>query len=116
MKKAVKIIAVIATIGLIANLIVLSIGLSNKEITWSVFFSSLLSNIIIVILLWALHYALNRIEILEEKIEKNRLEIASHKKVHREKIKDIYICPVCGCDIYNEEEICPNCKTPCKQV
>ena len=116
MKKAVKIIAIIASIGLIVNFIILCVGLSHKEITWGIFLTSLLSNIIIVILVWALHYALNRIEILAQKVNLTQRDVDLHNRGYsQENPEDMDTCKVCGYQLFPEDEKCPNCNTPREQ-
>ena len=73
-----------------------------------------------LILIWALDNALMRVKLLEEVLEKQGLvnkRITDEVKLgyHEEPKENITYCPVCGYQLFPEDKICPNCKTPKKR-
>lgn len=70
MRKAVKVIAILATLVSIVYFLILCIQLFKHNINWEVLISTIISKVLNLILLWALNNALERIEWLEEDTRK----------------------------------------------
>ena len=114
MRKAVKVIAIIATVGTIVYFIIACMQLANRDINWSTFLTTIISLVLNLILLWALHNALDRIEILEKevfKINDKQRKIDLSKKVEEDN-RPYRQCKECGAIVRTNEEKCPKCNSP----
>ena len=136
MRAAVKVIAIIATLGSIVYFIIACKQLSYQDITWGTFITTICSMVLNLVLLWALHNALARIERLEKDVSKSngslrksdiikmidtsdepRNPVESHSSAEIKKTvnpgdKPYKQCQACGAIERTNEKCCPMCNTP----
>lgn len=120
MNKFVRILAWICTIFYIAFFVATIVLICLKLIDGFTATIWIISELIQLILLWALDNALQRVATLEEILSTQGLrnqKLIDEAKFgyHEEPKENITYCPVCGYQLFPEDKVCPNCKTPTKK-
>lgn len=107
-------ISVIFTVIYIIAVIVFIILAALRLIDWVALVVFIISGAIELILLWALNNALERIEVLENVLNKKGIV---EKKDIEEEIDGFSVepdeklghCETCGYQLFPEDKVCPNC-------
>lgn len=111
MKKAVKIIAIVYSIIATIGIIVCGILLFKGKVLESLL--SIVSLVINIILLWAIYVALDRIEILEQKVfaVNDRQQELKSKAIMEDDQQFFHYkkCENCGAIIRTNDLKCPKC-------
>lgn len=61
-------------------------------------------------LIWTLHFILERIAYIEQTLQDK--EIITKKEIEISYSDKVYVCKKRDWQLYSEDRICPNCKTP----
>ena len=106
----ITILAVVETIAAVVGLTYVVIGIFNHSITIILGLVMLLGLAISTFLIWSLHFILERIAYIEQTLQDK--EIITKKEIEISYSDKVYVCKKCDWQLYSEDRICPNCKTP----
>lgn len=117
MRKTVRIIAIATSVLYVVFIGVMISFVASKKLDIVAFLGFAFAIGINLILLWALDHALTRIERLENILSTKN--IITDKDVDLEDLgyieetpENLSECKNCGYQLFPEDKICPNCKTP----
>lgn len=106
----ITILAVIETIAAVVGLAYVVIGIFNHSISIILGLVMLLGLAISTFLIWTLHFILERIAYIEQKLQDKG--VVTGKEMEMSYSGGVYVCKKCGWQLYPEDRICPNCQTP----
>lgn len=118
MKEAVRIIAILISVLSALALIFLLIGIVESQLELGVGIGLMVSLLWSVTLLWALDYALWKIDRLEKVLKIKGVitdkdgELKEPDFIEESAEENIYVCKNCGYQLFEDDDVCPNCKTP----
>lgn len=116
---AVSCITIMYTLAFIIMTVVEIVFVCSGVLHFSIFVTTELSSFCILVLLFALNGALDRIEkletaLLEKKVIKEKdledRDIISYEEIKSGSTEGISLCKNCGYQIFNDDIVCPNCK------